>query len=134
MKVILRNSNLKFETKKTLVEESVLNNASMYDRNQAGKLLSTSGFKFTIYKNVSGGELLFNLSGKANTWGTPGYLYGIFDNEPEIGSVATSFEPVDTAEVFNIDITVPNGKYIGISEYAYAPGSGGSCTVTYEEV
>lgn len=133
MKLVLKNSNLIFKTKKVLVENSNLYSASMNDLNKPGKVV-TAQATMIIYKNVSGGALSFNLSGSANTWSTPGYLYGVFDNEPEIGSVASSYQSVTKSQVFNFDVIVPNGKYIGISEYAYAPASGGSCTVTYEEV
>lgn len=135
MKLILRNSNLKFETKKVLVEQSTLNASSMSDTNYPGKIFENNqGFKIYIYKNVSGGNLQFTLTGKGNTWTNAAYLYGIFDEEPVIGSQATSYLQLQSAgQVFDLDIIVPNGNYIGISDYAYAPDSGGSCTVTYEE-
>lgn len=136
MKMILRNSNLKFETKKILVEQSTLNASAMSDLNNPGKVISDDqGYKLYIYKNVSGGNLKFNLAGKGNTWTTTCYLYGIFDEEPVIGSQSTSYLKLQSkGEVFDLDVIVPNGKYIGISDYAYAPSSGGSCVVTYEEV
>lgn len=132
MKMILKNTTL--ELQKALVETSTLNNACMYDTSNPGKVVSYSGYHLFIYKNISGGDLKFTLTGKANTWGTPGCLYGIFDDEPELGDVATSYKMVNQSESYSKEVVVPNGKYIGISEYAYAPASGGSCVVTYEQV
>lgn len=134
MKMILRNSNLKFETKKTLVEQSILNAAVMGDLNQPGKIIDTEGFKIDVYKNISGGNLQFNLTGKGNAWTNTCMLYGIFDEEPVVGSQATSYYQLSSlGEVFDLNVVVPNGKYLGVSDYAYAPSSGGYCTVTYEE-
>lgn len=136
MKVILRNSNLKFETKKTLVEQSTLNNASMNDFSHPGEVMGdVTSYRLFIYKNVSGTNLKFNLTGKGNTWTNTGYIYGIFDEEPVVGSIAINYYSLPSVgQNFNLDVIVPNGKYIGISEFCYAPASGGSCVVTYEEV
>ena len=136
MKVIFKNTKLEFQTKETLVEQNTSNNVNMSDTYNPGKIIEESnGHKLYVYKNISGGNLQFNLTGKGNTWTRDCYLYGIFDEEPVVGSKSNSYHRLGSAgEVFDLNGVVPNGKYLGVSDYAYAPESGGSCTVTYKKV
>lgn len=118
---------------KTLVEKSRLGNTTIGTNNDGRIVAELQGHYIDVYKNISGGDLSFNLAGKANLWAGPFTLSGIFENNPTIGEIATSVERVNKSEDFNINIVVPNGKYIGISENAYSIVSGGSCTITYKE-
>lgn len=119
---------------RTLVEKSVLQNTTIGNASNGSIVAERDGYYIDIYKNVSGGDLLFNLSGKASSWVNSATLCGIFDNEPVIDEVATSIETVLKSATFDKNVTVPDGKYIAVSSLSYNTQAGGSCTITFEEI
>lgn len=133
MKVVLRNSSLKFAS------SSYSNgrlSAARIGKNGSDVVAVLSdpdasrGIEW--WKNLGGSSLTFRFVGKTQGWSSS-YVAGVFTSEPVMDLVAKSDSgTMSSGTSYDFTMNVLPNEYVGLSRYSVIPQSGGWAEVYCE--